>query len=473
MMKQNIRRLSNITGALGIIIIGTSGCNLSDVTGSSGSLDEGVINQDAVESPEGAKWIYLGSIARFNGLLAAQAGAVGRFTDEISVLPHVRQEDLDVRIGRRGSGSLLGEVPFVVPSSLAGIAQETRVQIGHAIELLNDHIPGADQTMQAHMYGLLGMVHLILADNFCSGVPLSMSNYGGEFVPGSGVSTDSVYQRAIELFDIGLSLHTDSVAIKTLLYVGKARALNSLGRFDEAAATAANVSDRDSVWVRYSARRPTETNLVSYPVFPGGFLDTLSFHVINGKGTNGIRWLSDEASSQDLRVPVVTYDTIYPDSAIPVKRYRLPVRPVFFDTDRTIAFASGLEARLIEAEAALQANDITAFIDKINSVRKHYKTLGGLQLADTTDPGSAAGRIDLLFRERAYTFFMTGRRLGDYRRLIRQYNRIPANVYPVGRSEGSDVVFYGSNYVFAPEVPGNGQESNYNPFYFECESYDP
>jgi hypothetical protein len=47
-------------------------------------------------------------------------------------------------------------------------------------------------------------------------------------------------------------------------------------------------------------------------------------------------------------------------------------------------------------------------------------------------PGDAITATDLLFRERAFWLFATGHRLGDLRRLIRQYGRDPETVFPTG-----------------------------------------
>ena len=57
-----------------------------------------------------------------------------------------------------------------------------------------------------------------------------------------------------------------------------------------------------------------------------------------------------------------------------------------------------------------------------------------------------AARVDMLFRERAFWLFATGHRMGDMRRLLRQYGRSHDNVYPIGPykagvSYGEDVVF--------------------------------
>jgi hypothetical protein len=90
----------------------------------------------------------------------------------------------------------------------------------------------------------------------------------------------------------------------------------------------------------------------------------------------------------------------------------------------------GIEARLIEAEAALKANDPTTFENIHTALRA---TLS----AAAVGPISAAGmtvrqREDFHFRERALWLYATGHRLGDLWRLIRQYSRTQETVFPTG-----------------------------------------
>jgi hypothetical protein len=92
-------------------------------------------------------------------------------------------------------------------------------------------------------------------------------------------------------------------------------------------------------------------------------------------------------------------------------------------------------------------------------------------LSELTDPdpsaplGPTPARVDLLFRERAFWLYLTGHRQGDLRRLIRQYNRDPEDVYPSGLYPvlGN---FYGTD-VVAP-VPST--ETLSNPQYTGCAS---
>src|SRR2546430_13353073 len=102
-------------------------------------------------------------------------------------------------------------------------------------------------------------------------------------------------------------------------------------------------------------------------------------------------------------------------------------------------------ARLIEAEAALQAHDTTTWLSKLNIPRADatllpvpldttYLPVTGTTLAPLTDPGTDAGRAKLMFSERAFWMFSTGHRLGDMRREVRQYSTVFSvnTVYPVG-----------------------------------------
>ncbi|HEY7767872.1 MAG TPA: hypothetical protein VIB55_06800, partial [Longimicrobium sp.] len=134
----------------------------------------------------------------------------------------------------------------------------------------------------------------------------------------------------------------------------------------------------------------------------------------------------------------------------------------YVDQNADVPLASGVEARLIEAEAQLAANpNDGAWLATLNTLRASASTLIPLlypsitdaikasfpqTLAPLTDPGTAAGRVDLLFRERALWMYVTGHRLGDLRRLIRQYGRSESTVFPTG------TYFYGPGGVFGNDV---------------------
>ena len=78
-----------------------------------------------------------------------------------------------------------------------------------------------------------------------------------------------------------------------------------------------------------------------------------------------------------------------------------------------------------------------------------------------TDPGDATARTDLMFRERAFWMFGTGHRLGDLRRLIRQYGRAAETIFPTGSYPK------GGNYDTDVNIPLSADEAN-NPNFIGC-----
>jgi hypothetical protein len=147
-------------------------------------------------------------------------------------------------------------------------------------------------------------------------------------------------------------------------------------------------------------------------------LEFSGYSVADRDGGNGL----DFVSASDPRVQTTEYDTA-PDGVT-----GLFLADKYSGFDAPIVLASGVEARLIEAEAALQAGD-GAWLTIINDLRA---TQIAPPLPALSDPGTPEARVDLLFRERAFWLFGTGQRLADLRRLIRQYGRAPEVEFPTG-----------------------------------------
>jgi starch-binding outer membrane protein, SusD/RagB family len=115
-----------------------------------------------------------------------------------------------------------------------------------------------------------------------------------------------------------------------------------------------------------------------------------------------------------------------------------------------VAVVAGLDARLIEAEAALKAGNATQMMSILNALRAAPQQITAPSPNSTgthpglttpvmpalTDPGTQRARENLLFREKAFWQFGRGHRLGDLRRLIRDYGRAAdgsdAGGYPIG-----------------------------------------
>ncbi|MEO6447568.1 MAG: hypothetical protein ABIZ91_07620 [Gemmatimonadaceae bacterium] len=109
--------------------------------------------------------------------------------------------------------------------------------------------------------------------------------------------------------------------------------------------------------------------------------------------------------------------------------------------ESAVSISDGIEARMIEAEAQLKAGNTAGALATLNAARA---TVSGP--APLVDAGSDVARVNQLFRERAFWFFSRGHRVGDLRRLIRQYGRTEAMVFPTGAwhkggNYGTDVNF--------------------------------
>src|SRR5258706_66549 len=113
-----------------------------------------------------------------------------------------------------------------------------------------------------------------------------------------------------------------------------------------------------------------------------------------------------------------------------------------------VSLTAGLDARLIEAEAALQAGNPAGVLTNLNALRAapvlltpSSPTATGTHpgwttpvMAPLADPGTAAGRVKLLFREQAFWQFGRGHRLGELPRLLRGYGPRAdgSDTFPVG-----------------------------------------
>jgi hypothetical protein len=140
-----------------------------------------------------------------------------------------------------------------------------------------------------------------------------------------------------------------------------------------------------------------------------------------------------------------------------------------YDQTTSVAVTSGLDARLIEAEAALAAGQPATMMTILNTLRGQRFQLGTVQspvMAPLADPGTAAGRIDLLFREKAFWTFTRGQRLEDMRRLVRYYGRAVSSVYPEGAH------YRGGNYGTDVTLLVPQEEQN-NPNFKGCTDFKP
>jgi len=137
-------------------------------------------------------------------------------------------------------------------------------------------------------------------------------------------------------------------------------------------------------------------------------------------------------SAKDPRVPTASPSSPKPFDAVTPLR----TQQIWAGRSDAVPLVSGIDARLIEAEARLQVADYAGMMSILNTLRTTGQTIGPLKVAAmptlATTPTAKDAAVSLFFRERAFWVFGRGQRLSDLRRLIRQYGRTQDQVFPTG-----------------------------------------
>lgn len=278
---------------------------------------------------------------------------------------------------------------------------------------------------RSEVLALSGYSYVVFGENYCSGVPSSrQDDASGELVYGDPIPTLAQFDSAIVRFDAAITLATrigtTATARLNLARVGRGRALLNQGKFAEAAAAVTAVPTNFSYQVFGSENSARENNGVYVLSSANGN------RYAGGPSTkaepNGLNFIDADPRAVSTRAGTATgFDGF--NAAYYQQKYTSRSAPA--------VVGDGVEARLIEAEAALQANNLATFLTQLNAARtQRLSTLPALTAADV--PAARAGQVDLLFKERGYNLWLTSHRLGDFRRLIRQYGRPANSVFPTG-----------------------------------------
>jgi hypothetical protein len=326
-----------------------------------------------------------------------------------------------------------------------------------AIKALKEFRPDLTTTI-AEMYFARGFAELQLAQDFCNGIPLSD---GSEevVVLGEPLTVAQVFERAIASLDSALATLTEDDAeaeeIRRAALVAKARALVGLNRIAEAAALVPQSEVPTDFAYQHTYSLTTDENTIW-----GQGISARRYSVADTVEGNGrdipVRNALPFGSAKDPRLPVVDTRRAGQDGQTFTRTTTL------YDRLTPTDVVNGLDARLIEAEAALRAGDVPGMLAILNALRADPPLIGTVQppaMAPLSDPGSEASRIDLLFREKAFWTFSRGQRLGDLRRLIRQYGRTADQVFPVGTHYKGGT--YGGD-VNLPVVTDERNNPNFN-----------
>jgi hypothetical protein len=333
----------------------------------------------------------------------------------------------------------------------------------------------------AEVLNLAGYTYLFFAETFCSGVPVShLDPVTGKITYGVPLTSRQLIDTAVARFNAALTVSaavtnaTLRQAMTNLASVGKARALVDSGDFAGAATAVSTVPTSFAYLSEHSEISTSENN----GVFNGNTFDR-RYSVADREGVNGFpfRFVADKRTPVRRRTAGSGngFDGLTPQ----YNNFR------FGDAKSPIPLATGVEARLIEAEAGLRLGDTIsntgAFYNALNNPRDSTANrayfnpspfsrtdtltnpVPALATLTTTDATAAGGAVNLLFAERARWLWLTAHRLGDLRRLIRQYGRAANTVFPTGAYFKSNPSAYGVDV----NIPVPITEQN-NPNFTAC-----
>lgn len=308
---------------------------------------------------------------------------------------------------------------------------------------LHAQFPGTTNTAgHAHALNLAGFSFVLFGENYCSGVPFSTLDAAGTVVYGGPNTTNQMLEQALAYFDQALAAATaaGSADQQNLARLGRGRVLLNLNRPADAATAVAGVPTDFVYRIFHSTGTPRQNNGVW-----GANQNRRGVTVADVEGGTGLPYREDNDPRVRQQRGTGTQALGFDNSTPLYLQLKYPTQA------SSVVLASGVEARLIEAENQLRTGG--GWLATLNALRAsppttsypaaEYPNLG--TLTPLTDPGSDAGRVSLLFKERAYWMWLTSHRVGDLRRQMRQYGRTaaqagwPTGAYPRGGTYGTHV----------------------------------
>ncbi|HEY5219343.1 MAG TPA: hypothetical protein VIJ16_06030 [Gemmatimonadaceae bacterium] len=329
-------------------------------------------------------------------------------------------------------------------------ATQARGRARDAINALLAYDPSAAGKQHVgEMYLMMGYIEMEMSEAFCNGIPFGETVNGVPQYTAPLMSADGS-KLASSRIDTALTYLTATDAgtlnVKYAALVTQARAQVDLGNFAAAATLVGSVPTSfqynfdysqttfDNEWwimgasvKRYSAGDSTD--------LAGQILNAIPFARLN-----------------DPRVSVTDTHTKAEDNVSDF------VQVNNWNRDDPIPPLSGIDARLIEAEAKLQAGDIGGMMTILNALRAAPQTIGIFKIAAMpalATPPDITTATALFFREKALWQFQRGYRQDDLRRMVRQYHMNQNQVFPSGNftTLAGPAGQYGTQVVFpVPDV---------------------
>jgi hypothetical protein len=403
-----------------------------------------IVDPENVQTPNGANAVRIGALARLNFAASGDESLFllgGLFADEFNNGDSfIARQEIDRR-------SITPENTFLLAANR--VLHRTIVGAQQAIDVLTLYAPDAPAWHVAEMYFVQAYAMNQIAEHYCDGIVFSSVQDGVEEY-GMPIAATAAFELALQKATDGLALitgtTTNDVRVQNALRLMRGKILLNLNRPAEASTAVTAVPTSYQYVLLHSPN--TQSN--NFWLFNNS---ARRYSVSNNEGGNGLNF----ATAGDPRVPVCLGGTAA-CAAVGVttanrddQSQPLYVQTLWTSNATSVAILRGPEARMIEAEAQLRANNSAGALATINAARTSVTGLAPL-----IDAGTPAARVDQLFRERAFWMFGRGTRVGDLRRLIRQYQRPANTVFPVGNYHK------GGAYSADVNIPVPLQESN-NP----------
>lgn len=453
------RRSRALSAAAAALALSLSACQTANDR-LLGVTDPDIISPSDIVNADGAVALANGTIGTFRSITGGGESTWlfgGLLADEWSTSStFIQNDETDQRVIQDFNSSITGMLRQLY---------RTRTRANEAIVALNKYSPSS-RALLAEMYLARGFAELQLGSDFCNGIPLG-NVYAEDPKFETPKSTQVVFQYAAASLDTALALangtDAQSVLMNRAIRVARGRVHLALGEFTQAAAVVAAVPTTFAYQHSFSLNTSTNTiwgQGISSRRYSVG--DSVEGNARNIRVANAIPF----ASARDPRLPV----TIPTSGAINGQDGQTYARTTTMWGQLTpVDVANGIDARMIEAEAALRAGNVTQWLAIHNALRATPPKLGEIQppaMPALTDPGSEAARVNAHFREKAFWTFSRGQRLGDMRRLIKQYGRTEPTVFPQG------VHYKGGNYGKDVNLPVVQAETN-NPEFKGCTDRNP
>ena len=408
----------SVTGAVLLVFLSlavVAGCDVFGVE------SPGVIRDEDLDDPRSIGPLVTGMSADVSNFLDDTAFLVARMTDEMTA---------------SGSYFLSGQVRrgFLDPDDADTYweaAQKARFAAESGLErmqeVLAEDFDGNELTARAYLYA--GLSNRMLGENFCR-----VSYDNSEAQP-----TSVAFERAITALTTAIEQagKAEEEDLLQAAYGGRAQAYVGLGQWDQAVADAQQVPTDFVYNAFYSDNSAREQNEI--------YDETHQRYEMSAYGTPAqgpaevIGSDSLGVVPEDLRDPRAPYTDCRESTDCSAKIGADGLTPQlrqekYDELGADIPLVKGTEMRLIEAEAALVAGDLSAALEKINEARAFHglDPASAGQIGQPGPDGFADGSAyALLDQERFLTLWLEARRLHDLRRWDHPFLSSDGFVYPL------------------------------------------